>query len=1417
MFYDVVLTVDTCAESGEGSLAWALAQAAEYDSAQIKISAALAGQTLVLRSADEILYPGDKKTVELWAVSLEVPSGVTLQVDGCLALCEDAQLVLYPGSELCGTEPYSDIVVYEGGAIYADSCAIGVTLNYYGSDAEEDAWQLNQVQLTAVCPFGISLDATLPAHWDYTCTHPDAYAMCMDFVVAAGDSFTLTRKFMEAHTPEGCKYLHFVQPLVEGELVLEAGLTLHVNDLTVFEESVLRCGKGVTLCSSPWGTGGVASDYVLALYGGTLVAEDLTLEGTLYLGSEATVQGSGIRFAAPYAVCVGLDNWDGCSPIDFLPADSYVVTHPDAVFGLDIYGAAGYTLLTADGLQELLPAGFASAAINNIYLEDCEPGAGGSPISYTVQGIPFVDNALIDTDATVYLELVDTALGKNTYVSILDGYMENVDFSGAPYMNFGSMSLTGCYGAATICLESQASFSASDCDFSAIHWAVEDWYPEPGTTINLSGNYWGTTDMAEILSRFGEYAEYVRIDSVLSEWSATYDICITSTAAEGEGSLFWAMEQAAEYSGSKPVRIHVADSLAGSTLWLNDWVEVPSFATLELPAGVNISSVQSPALLEPWERFDSAGLLLNAGAVLQLAGDTTLDTFLRLTPTGRVSGGALSFAPGAEIHLVDWEGSTAALDDILGQSMTADGMPTIFLYSAMGDVTLEPLANGTSSYYIADLWDTTLTVTAGTTLVASPYLDLWEDSHLIMQPGSYLTGEAVDCMINLGDVDCSFTATDCTIGIAITVPEAAEEMSRVVLDNVTLTAQCPFRLFGPVPEEWTYTCTHPNPYAEYLNVWVDAGEQYTITQQFMEEITPTGCKFTHLVWPMVEGELVLEEGLTVSVEDITVSEGAVLRCGKGVTLRPDPTYAIGKGSPYVVMLNNGTLVAENLTLEGTLFLGADSTVQATGIRFVAQYAVCVEVMDWDAASPINFLPTDSYAVTRKDAIFGLDIYGATASTVLTPESLQQFIPAGFATGAINYISLYACEPGADGEPLRYVLDGVTILDDSGIDSDESVFLEIRNTALGDDTGICIKNGRMENVDLTGSYFTGMGNLEMSACYGAATIILDGVSYLSARGCDFSAIRWNTDGYTPVEEGAMLDLSGNYWGTTDVAEILSRFGDYAEYVRIDSVLSEWSAPEDPSADSLLELAPSPTAAPGIYAMAAESRVAVGAQRLYKLSTEEAGAWDISVAAGSYASPLMLSVGTLAEDGAFQAAESLYLVPDAATTSLRGVCTPAGQELYICVQATQGTSDFSLNISGTQAATAGLVTQDNSPAAATALAADGSTTHGWVGYGDAADFYRVQMDSAGSLSIALAELDSAARLRIYEQRADGSLAQLESLAARPGDSLDRTLQLTAGSYFIELAALDHGAGLHNSAYALTLQKEESSPLTSLISIA
>ena len=69
-----------------------------------------------------------------------------------------------------------------------------------------------------------------------------------------------------------------------------------------------------------------------------------------------------------------------------------------------------------------------------------------------------------------------------------------------------------------------------------------------------------------------------------------------------------------------------------------------------------------------------------------------------------------------------------------------------------------------------------------------------------------------------------------------------------------------------------------------------------------------------------------------------------------------------------------------------------------------------------------------------------------------------------------------------------------------------------------------------------------------------------------------------------------------------------------------------------------------------------------------------------------------------------------------------------------------------------------------------------------------------------------LEAAARVRVYEQRADGSLAQLDSRAVKAASGLDATLSLTSGTYFVEVASLDAGAGQYNTAYSLTLEKEE-----------
>ena len=220
----------------------------------------------------------------------------------------------------------------------------------------------------------------------------------------------------------------------------------------------------------------------------------------------------------------------------------------------------------------------------------------------------------------------------------------------------------------------------------------------------------------------------------------------------------------------------------------------------------------------------------------------------------------------------------------------------------------------------------------------------------------------------------------------------------------------------------------------------------------------------------------------------------------------------------------------------------------------------------------------------------------------------------------------------------------------------------------------------------------------------------------------------------------------------------------------------------------------------------------AQDYYSFTAAGDGAYRVGVDTAALETAVQVSVGVLNEQGEFEAQQELLLAPGAALGTLPGVAVEAGQTLYVKVEAVGADSEtnggfYELNISGTvPSAGSGLATQNNSAAEATESAADGSATRGWVGAGDACDFYRVEMDSAGSLSLALSELENGARVRLYEQREDGTLAQLDSRAVRAAAGLDHTLALTAGSYLVEIASLDNGSGLYNTAYSLTMKKEE-----------
>ena len=217
--------------------------------------------------------------------------------------------------------------------------------------------------------------------------------------------------------------------------------------------------------------------------------------------------------------------------------------------------------------------------------------------------------------------------------------------------------------------------------------------------------------------------------------------------------------------------------------------------------------------------------------------------------------------------------------------------------------------------------------------------------------------------------------------------------------------------------------------------------------------------------------------------------------------------------------------------------------------------------------------------------------------------------------------------------------------------------------------------------------------------------------------------------------------------------------------------------------------------------------------YSIKATGAGSYAVSINAADIDSGLLLSVGTMNAAGDFVVEESLLINPHSAVHALGGVNMQAGEQYYICVQAQDATAEteYELCVVG-DVVEIGQITANNRVEKATKLkettSGSSSPLAGWVGAGDALDFYRLEMAQAGRLSINLSGLEQNAKLRVYQERADGELTQKLSTTAKASSGLDRTLSLTAGTYFIEVAAYDKGAGLYNSTYALELEKEDKS---------
>ena len=95
--------------------------------------------------------------------------------------------------------------------------------------------------------------------------------------------------------------------------------------------------------------------------------------------------------------------------------------------------------------------------------------------------------------------------------------------------------------------------------------------------------------------------------------------------------------------------------------------------------------------------------------------------------------------------------------------------------------------------------------------------------------------------------------------------------------------------------------------------------------------------------------------------------------------------------------------------------------------------------------------------------------------------------------------------------------------------------------------------------------------------------------------------------------------------------------------------------------------------------------------------------------------------------------------------------------------------------------------------------------WVGAGDALDYYSFNVEQAGTLSLCLSELEKNATVRLF-QATEAGYQQTLSTTVRAARGLDTELTLATGTYFLEIASYDNGAGRYNTTYALELEKEE-----------
>lgn len=228
--------------------------------------------------------------------------------------------------------------------------------------------------------------------------------------------------------------------------------------------------------------------------------------------------------------------------------------------------------------------------------------------------------------------------------------------------------------------------------------------------------------------------------------------------------------------------------------------------------------------------------------------------------------------------------------------------------------------------------------------------------------------------------------------------------------------------------------------------------------------------------------------------------------------------------------------------------------------------------------------------------------------------------------------------------------------------------------------------------------------------------------------------------------------------------------------------------------------------------------------YCFTAKSEGAYAISLDGAALGTQVYLSVGVADDEGNFVPTRKLLVAPGSAATALGGIALEQGEKCYIRVESYDKglgryNGEYSLSVNA-EVADAARVTDNNSTDKATALqpgdSADAALS-GWVGMGDAVDYYCFELTKPAELSLVLGELDAAVKVKLLREERDGGVSQVMSRSVKASRGLDHTLSLTSGTYFVEVASYDNGAGRYNTTYALELEKAEENGETKRFTIA